>query len=178
MAVQGTIYALNVSPGGVPKWPIDEAHVTAHGISGDRQRDLRVHGGPRRALCLYSLDLIEALAEQGHPIEAGSAGENVTVSGIPWGRMLPGSRLRLGEDVLIEITEYTAPCSNVAWCFFDGDFNRMNHRVLPGWSRVYAKVLSEGVLHPGDPIELIEETAADRVARTQPPAVRWTLPGR
>ena len=49
------------SDGGVPKRPLPWAQVRAEGIEGDRQEDCRYHGGPDRAVCLYSLDLIEAL---------------------------------------------------------------------------------------------------------------------
>src|SRR5688500_7063387 len=68
----GRIVSLHVSAGGVPKLAIPEARVTPAGIDGDRQRNLKHHGGPDRALCLYSLDLIEALQEEGHPVEPGA----------------------------------------------------------------------------------------------------------
>ncbi len=51
--MDGRIVQLNTSPGGVPKLPVPEAEVTPSGMAGDRQRNLRFHGGPRRALCLY-----------------------------------------------------------------------------------------------------------------------------
>src|SRR5919107_4461162 len=92
---------LNVSDGGVPKLPVARARVTSAGVEGDRQRKLTIHGGPDRALCLWSLELIEALRAEGHPVVPGSAGENVTISGVDWGRVVPGARLRLGS-VLVE----------------------------------------------------------------------------
>ena len=55
---------LNVSKGGVPKMPIDEAWASVKGLAGDKQRDRRFHGGPTRALSLYSLELIEHLAAE------------------------------------------------------------------------------------------------------------------
>ena len=55
------VVQLSRSRGGVPKLAVDEAIVTATGLEGDRQRDRRFHGGPERALCLYSDDLIEQL---------------------------------------------------------------------------------------------------------------------
>jgi MOSC domain-containing protein YiiM len=47
----GLLIAINTSDGGVPKRPRAEAFVGANGIDGDRQRDLRHHGGPHRAVC-------------------------------------------------------------------------------------------------------------------------------
>ncbi|WP_447972906.1 50S ribosomal protein L11 methyltransferase [Nitrospira sp. Kam-Ns4a] len=150
------LYQINVSDGGVPKRPVPEAQVTVEGIQGDRQRSRAVHGGPDRAVCLYSLELIEALQREGHPIGPGSAGENLTLAGLEWARLKPGSRLRIGEAVRLEITSYTAPCSLNARWFRQGNFKRISQKHRPGWSRLYARVLAEGAVRPGDPV-IIEE---------------------
>ena len=76
------LYQINLSDGGVPKRPVLEAVITTTGVEGDRQRNLKVHGGPDRALCLFSLDLIERLQDEGRLIEAGSSGENLTIAGL------------------------------------------------------------------------------------------------
>src|SRR4051812_12810030 len=83
-AMAAHVVQLSRSRGGVPKLAVEEAVVTTNGLAGDRQRDRRFHGGPNRALCLYSDDLIEQLALEGHPIVRGSAGENVTIRGLDW----------------------------------------------------------------------------------------------
>ena len=151
----GTIVRVNISPGGVPKVPVAVATVGELGLAGDQHRHPGIHGGPDRAVCLFSLERIEALAAEGHPIASGSAGENVTVGGIDWDLVVPGARLRLGEQVLLEITWYAAPCKTIRSCFKDGDFNRMSQKVHPGWSRAYARVLATGTIRPGDPVELL-----------------------
>lgn len=170
----GTIVQLNVSNGGVPKLPIAEGVITPHGVQGDRQADRRAHGGPRRAVCLYPLELIETLAAEGHDVAPGHFGENVTTAGLDWKLVLPGSRLRLGDDVLLEITEYTTPCWKQAQWFTDGDFSRLSAGAHPGQARVYAKVIEGGVVEPGDAIELLDETLDDRLERQRIPAIRWT----
>ena len=71
------VHQINVSDGGVPKLPVLEATVSNKGVDGDRQRNLKFHGGPDRAICVYSLELIEQLQEEGHPIDPGSSGENL-----------------------------------------------------------------------------------------------------
>ncbi len=172
----GRIVQLSASNGGVPKRPLAEATVDANGITVDRQADRRAHGGPRRALCLFALERIEALAAEGHPIAPGATGENVTTEGIDWDRVAPGARLRLGEGVLIEVTGYTEPCWKNARWFLEGDFSAMDQEIWPGFSRVYARVLEGGDLRPGDPVELLAGTAAERLERTQPTTIRWRLP--
>lgn len=173
----GTVHQLNVSGGGVPKLPVEEFRVRLSGVDGDAQSDLRHHGGPERAVCLFSLERIEEFRAEGHPVAPGSTGENVTVSGIDWSLVVPGARLRLGDDVVIEVSSYTAPCHKNAQWFAGGDFNRMNHQLHPGCSRVYARVLEEGVVRDGDAVELIAEGAADRAWRAQPVTYRWSPPG-
>ena len=90
------LHSINISNGGVPKRPQLACHVGFDGLEGDRQRDLRYHGGPDRAVCLYSLELIEALRAEGHDIEPGAIGENLTVKGVDWTLMKPGATLAVG----------------------------------------------------------------------------------
>src|SRR5690349_11788499 len=137
---------INVSRGGAPKHPVEQAAVTTEGIVGDYQRDRRSHGGPTRALCLFTIEEIRRLQAEGHPIAPGSAGENLTLEGLDLAALTPGTRLTLGDEVEIELTSYTAPCDNIAASFADGDFTRISHKLHPGESRIYARVLREGTL--------------------------------
>lgn len=146
------LYQINVSDGGVPKHPVLEAVITKAGVEGDRQRNLKVHGGPDRAVCLYSQDVIERLQDEGHSIEAGSSGENLTLAGLEWEKLQPGDRLQVGPEVQIEIMSYTTPCEKNAQWFLDRDIKRVSQKMNPGWSRLYAKVLGEGVVRPGDEV--------------------------
>jgi MOSC domain-containing protein YiiM len=154
MAQQGIVHAINVSNGGVPKLPQPWAHVRTTGVDGDRQEDRLFHGGPDRAVCPYSLDLIEALQGEGHPIVPGAIGENLTIHGIDWTDIRPGARLDVGE-VLLEVTRATTPCHKIAAAFTDGEFTRVSQKVHPGWSRYYARVLREGIVTAGDRATLV-----------------------
>lgn len=147
----GAVVSLNVSNGGVPKRAVARARVTVAGMEGDRQRDIRHHGGPDRALCLFSADLIAVLRTEGHPIEPGMVGENVTISGLDWWLLEPGVRLEIGE-VGVELTSYAMPCRNITAAFADGRSVRISQKLHPGESRVYARVLREGVVAVGDPV--------------------------
>jgi MOSC domain-containing protein YiiM len=146
------LHQISVSNGGVPKLAVPQARVTRDGVEGDRQRNLKVHGGPDRAVCIYSLETIEALRNEGHSIEPGSAGENFTLAGLEWEHIRPGTMLRVGDAVRLEVLSYTAPCDHNACWFKDEDFSRISHKKYPGWSRVYARVLVEGMVRQGDPV--------------------------
>ena len=149
----GCITGLQRSNGGVPKLPVEAAAVGVQGMEGDRQRNRRFHGGPDRALCLYSQERIDALGAEGHPIVRGAVGENVTIAGLPWERVKPGARLTLG-DVEVEVTSYTSPCANIEGAFLDGRFARIAQKLHAGWSRVYVRILRGGSMRVGDAVRL------------------------
>jgi MOSC domain-containing protein YiiM len=149
----GTLVSINLSNGGVPKLPVEECAITTSGLNGDRQRDLRHHGGEQRAVSLFSSELIDALQAEGHPIAHGTIGENLTLSGLDWALVVPGRRLLIG-DVELQLTSYASPCRNIASAFIGGDMNRVSQKLHPGCSRLYAKVLREGVVRTGDTAEL------------------------
>ena len=155
MSDSGRIVQISVSPGGVPKRPVESADVTAGGVAGDAQRDLEHHGGPDRALCLFPMELIRTLQAEGHPIAPGQIGENLTVEGLDWDAVAQGVRLLLGEDVLVEVTRYTSPCGNIRAAFTGGNYARVSQKRHPGASRVYARVLRTGAIRRGDPVRLL-----------------------
>ena len=149
------IFQLSTSPGGVPKTAVREAAVNQLGMSGDDHRFPDIHGGPERALCLFSLERILELQAEGHPIFPGAVGENVTLSGLDWSQLNPGVRLMLGDEVTVEITSYTTPCNTIPAFFVDGKYQRISQKIHPGWSRVYARVLNGGTLRVGQPVEIL-----------------------
>jgi MOSC domain-containing protein YiiM len=152
------IIQISISPGGVPKLSVLSARVTKLGLEGDLHRDMEHHGGPERAVCLFALEQIRALQAEGHNVSPGAIGENLTVEGLDWERVTPGARLELGAGVLIEVTRYTSPCFNIKKNFVDGDISRVSQKSHPGSSRVYARVLTTGVIHQGDTVRLVNLT--------------------
>lgn len=150
----GRVESINGSRGGVPKRSMFEALITESGVDGDRQRDLRFHGGPDRAIVLFSLDVIRALQDEGHPIAPGTTGENLTVSGLDWRSIVPGTELTIGV-VRLRITTYTSPCRKIRFSFLDEDSTRISQQRYPGRSRLNARVVSGGVVAIGDAVEIV-----------------------
>jgi MOSC domain-containing protein YiiM len=150
---QGRLESINVSNGGVPKRPVAEARIRPEGVEGDAQNDRANHGGPERAVSVYAAEAIAALAAEGHPISPGSTGENLTISGIAWREVVPGTELRIGPVRLV-VTRYTVPCYKIAASFADGRFLRISQEQHPGWSRVYTRVLEGGTVRVGDGVEV------------------------
>ena len=150
----GSIFAINVSNGGVPKRPQQSAVIRLNGLEGDRQGDLRYHGGPDRAVVVYSLELIHALQSEGHPITPGSIGENLTISGLDWEGLRPGIRLGI-SGVVLEITKPASPCRKLTASFAGGQFDRVSDKSHPGWSRLCARVVHEDTVKVNDEVVVL-----------------------
>jgi MOSC domain-containing protein YiiM len=150
-AAAGRVTHVNVSNGGVPKRPIDRGSLGRRGLDGDHQAERRHHGRPFQAVCVWSADVIDALARAGHPIAPGSAGENLTLSGVDWATLRPGTRLRVGS-ALTELSFPATPCAKQTRWFADGDFRRIGHDRNPQWTRWYGWVREPGVVQPGDAV--------------------------
>jgi MOSC domain-containing protein YiiM len=153
--MSGRIFQLNVSPGGVPKLAIQRGLVQQLGMVGDAHRFPKIHGGPERALCLFSLDRILELQAEGHPIFPGAVGENVTIAGLDWNELQPRVRLALGDEVEVELTTYTKPCNTILPYFVDGNFHRINQQLHPGYSRIYARILRNGTVRVGQAVKIL-----------------------
>lgn len=152
---EGAVAGLFLGDGGVPKRFAEQVEVSWSGVRGDRQEDRRNHGRPWQALCLWSGEVVDELAADGHTVEPGAAGENVSIRGLPWERVVPGAQLLLGE-VRVEVSSYAVPCKKNAGWFSDGSFDRIHHRHGPV-SRVYATVLEPGTVTVGDVVVLEPE---------------------
>jgi MOSC domain-containing protein YiiM len=150
------IEAVQVSRGGVPKTSVFEALIAEDGLDGDSQRDLRYHGGPDRAVVLFSLEVIRALQAEGHPIGPGRTGENLTVSGLDWTAIRPGTMIQVGEARL-QVTRFATPCRKIGGAFLGGDHLRISQDRHPGFSRVCARVVTGGIVRPGDRVAIISD---------------------
>jgi MOSC domain-containing protein YiiM len=148
----GVLAQLNVSHGGMPKLPVLSARVTAAGVEGDRQKNLKYHGGPDRAVCIYSEELYHELRDAGIDMPAGAVGENFTTRGIDLRKLAKGDRLRVGDETsgcVIAITDVRVPCNQLKrW---DPELPEL----IVGRSGWVAKVVSDGTAKPGDVIELL-----------------------
>jgi MOSC domain-containing protein YiiM len=153
--MNGLVHSINISSGGVPKSSVEEAKVSKNGVEGDFNVFRESRGGdPDRAICIFSLERIEELKGEGHPIEVGSTGENLTLRGIKWNSLKDGMRLEIGDAVL-ELSEPCAPCSKIGESFIERKFSRVDHEQEKGWARWLARVVQEGIVSIGDSVKII-----------------------
>jgi MOSC domain-containing protein YiiM len=141
--------------------------VRRHNIAGDRQSDLKAHGGPYKAVYSYASEHYAFWAEQlpGIELPYGVFGENLTTQGLTEKAVCIGDQFRVGSAVL-QVTQPRMPCFKLAIRFGRADM------VKRFWqsqrSGIYFSIVKEGDLAAGDPIEKIaagpeEITVADVV---------------
>lgn len=170
-AVQGEIVQVCISRGGVPKLPVSRGRVTAQGIEGDSWAHPEIHGGLLQAVLLIAEEAIESLRQAGFPVFPGALGENLTTRGLDPRAWRVGQVWRAGT-ARIELTKVRAPCSTIAiygqtlygqtigQAIYDSQV-RAGDTSSPRWgySGFYARVLTEGTVRPGDPVQLERENA-------------------
>jgi MOSC domain-containing protein YiiM len=145
-------------PTGIFKAPIEgPAMLRRLGVEGDVQADLRVHGGVDKAVYLYGWDAYEWwIAELGHRLQPGEFGENLTVTALDERRVHVGDRLRAGA-ALLEVTTPREPCFKLGIRMGDPRFLKRFARA--GRTGLYARVLEEGAVGAGDPVERVHHAA-------------------
>ena len=136
---------------GVRKTPVSSARfVTGHGIEGD------AHGGPwHRQVSLLATENIEETRRRLPDIAAGDFAENIAVSGIDSNSLGLGSRLRLGPEVELRITQIGKVCHKPCRIqALTGDC------IMPS-SGLFARVESGGDASVGDAVELLQLVPRD-----------------
>jgi MOSC domain-containing protein YiiM len=128
--------------------------VKGNNLTGDRQAELTVHGGPYKAIYLYPAEHYSYWADQlgGATLPPGVFGENLTTLGIDENSVRIGDRFRIGS-VLLQVTQPRMPCYKLAIRFGRADMvKRFWLARRPG---IYFAVIEEGDLAAGDLITKI-----------------------
>ena len=144
-------------PTGIFKKPVSGIiRVNTLGLDGDTQVDLRVHGGPNKAVYIYPFEHYEwwrsELGETEILSEYGAFGENLTVEGLLENAVTTGDQLAIGT-ALFEITRPRQPCFKLAAKFQREDMiQRFRDSGRTGF---YVRVLTEGSIQAGDTITVV-----------------------
>ena len=146
--MRGTIIAVCTSrKKGVRKKNVGEAELKADwGIVGD------AHAGHwHRQVSLLAMESIEKMRQRGLNVGPGSFAENLTTQGLDLLSLPIGSRVQVGEEVVLEITQHGKVCHDRCAIYeMAGDC------VMPR-EGVFAKVIRGGQVKAGDRIEFLEE---------------------
>jgi len=128
--------------------------VRRHNVEGDRQADLRVHGGPYKAVYGYASEHFPYWAAELPEADLpwGAFGENLTLAGLTEESAFIGDQFRAGSAVL-QVTQPRMPCFKLGIRFQRSDMVKRFWR--SGYSGIYFAVVEEGELEAGDDLELI-----------------------
>lgn len=129
---------------GTRKTPVQEAFLTeAHGLQGDAHA-----GNWHRQVSFLASESIETARQQGLTVTFGDFAENIATTGIDWVNLPLGTRVRLGETALVEITQIGKQCHKKCAIYYQaGDC------IMPR-EGVFARVLNPGKIRCGDTIEV------------------------
>jgi len=133
--------------------------VAGDSVEGDAQADLRVHGGPDKAVYAYAAeDAAWWEAALDRELAPGAFGENLTVEGIDVTGARIGERWRAGTAEL-EVSQPRMPCAKLGIRFGDpGMVRRFAEAGRPG---AYLRVIAPGDVAAGDAVEVVSRPAHD-----------------
>ena len=150
---------------GIRKRPVDHA-VTVRppgpkrtglhsGVVGDFIGDIQHHGGDDQAVYAYSIeDYAWWSAELGRDLPPALFGENLTTEGLDLYNAVLGDRWRIGDSVILETTFGRIPCATFQVRM--GEPRWIKRFAASNRTGVYLRILREGEIRPGDPIEVFE----------------------
>lgn len=117
-----------------------------HGLVGD------AHAGPwHRQLSLLALGDIEFMKSRGLPnLRFGSFAENMVIGGLDFEQLGPGSRLRIGAEAEIRITQIGKECHTA--CAIR---TQVGDCIMPTRG-LFAEVMHGGEVAPGDCVEVLD----------------------
>jgi MOSC domain-containing protein YiiM len=148
----------SVGSTGIDKRPVDgRVRAEGAGLTGDVICDTKNHGGYDQAVYAYAReDAAWWVAELGRELPFGAFGENLSTSGVDCTGAVIGERWQVGGAVL-EVSRPRIPCRTFAG-FWDVPnlVKRFTQRGLPG---AYLRIIVEGDLGAGDPVEIIDRPA-------------------
>lgn len=137
---------------GIYKQPVaGRVAIRVHGVDGDGQADLRVHGGPEKAVYAYPSEFYELWSRERPELALGPGtfGENLTTEGLLDGDVSVGDRFRVGTAELV-VTQPRLPCFKLGIRMGrDAFVTEFLERGLYGF---YLAVAREGDVQAGDPI--------------------------
>ena len=130
--------------------------VTRLNLDGDSQADLKVHGGPTKAVYAYPSEHYDFWRDQlpGTELRWGAFGENLTTQGLDEQSVSIGDRFRVGTARLV-VTEPRMPCFKLGLRF--GDPKMIKRFLQSQRTGFYFGVDEEGQVEAGDTIELLEK---------------------
>ncbi len=147
----GKVVAISISKKkGIPKTNVQLAKLIKNfGIDGD------VHAGNwRRQVSILALESIDKMRAKGLPnLRPGAFAENITTEFLELSNLEVGTKLKLGREVILEITQIGKECRSKCAIFY-----KVGDCVMPR-EGIFAKVIQGGEIFIGDEIQILSATS-------------------
>ncbi len=131
---------------GEPKRPIPQGKLIMDwGLEGDAHA-----GGGNRQLSLLAWESIAKMRERGFELGAGDFAENITTQGIDLASLPIGTRLLVGPEVVLEITQIGKECHGHRCAVY----RRAGDCVMPR-EGVFARIICGGQVAQGDEVRVL-----------------------
>lgn len=142
--MQGTIVSINVSDTkGVRKKPVQEARVIENsGIEGDGHASSATH----RQVSLLAIESVRKMQAMGLDVKPGDFAENITTEGLDLLALPVGTRLRIGKQVLAEVSQIGKECHTPC-----AIYHQAGDCVMPK-EGIFVKIYTSGTIKVGDDI--------------------------
>jgi MOSC domain-containing protein YiiM len=133
---------------GEKKVPVQEITIKKDfGVVGDAHADSQTH----RQVSLLADESIDKMRDKGFELSPGDFAENLTTRGIDLAKLPIGTRLAVGEGVVLELSQIGKECH--ADCAIR---QQVGDCIMPR-EGIFAKVIHGGTVKPGDTIKPIEQ---------------------
>ncbi|MHC4888603.1 MAG: MOSC domain-containing protein [Planctomycetota bacterium] len=147
-AISGTIRAISISEKrGTQKVNVPKAELKADfGVVGDAHT-----GNWHRQVSLLAIESIDKMIVKGAKVSPGNFAENITTEGIDLLALEVGGKLKLSEEVELEITQFGKKCHSRCEIF-----EQVGDCIMPR-EGIFAKVIVPGRINVGDVIEVVND---------------------
>ena len=147
-ATKGRIKAISVSKEkGTRKVNVPKAELKADfGVVGDAHA-----GNWHRQVSLLAVESIDRMVAKGAKVSPGDFAENITTEGLNLHELPVGSKLKLGQSVELEITQFGKKCHSRCEIF-----EQVGDCIMPR-EGVFARVTRAGAISVGGVIEVIND---------------------
>jgi MOSC domain-containing protein YiiM len=144
----GRIVAVSVSlKKGVKKTNIlSGSLIENYGLEND------AHAGDwHRQVSLLAMESIAKIREKGLDVSPGDFAENITTEGLRLWELPVGTRMKLGAEALVEVTQIGKECHDRC-----AIYHQVGDCVMPR-EGIFVKVLKGGLIRPTDAIQILND---------------------
>ncbi len=136
---------------GTRKEPVAEVIIKeGYGVMGDAHADCLTH----RQVSLLAMESIDKMRSQGFDLKPGDFAENITIEGIDLVSLPLGTRIMVGDEVILEMSQIGKECHSA--CAIR---RQVGDCIMPK-EGIFARVIRGGTARAGDPLKTTSETAA------------------